>query len=196
LPRGIRLDWSRTQYCVSCPNIIVPYKKGLRIKDLDAGTSVHSSNSRCYNCARGSREGYTPRSIPIYDEKIGLECKDCHEILPLVDFNCNPSGRRFPACKRCSFLKYFYNITKAQYTELLSSQGYQCAICMTDVSKVALLCIDHDHSCCPQKARSCGKCIRGLLCSKCNKGIGLFDDDIKSLRSAIKYLESTKVRNP
>lgn len=28
--------------------------------------------------------------------------------------------------------------------------------------------VDHDHGCCPEKEKSCGKCLRGLLCPKCN----------------------------
>jgi hypothetical protein len=39
--------------------------------------------------------------------------------------------------------------------------------------------IDHDHSCCNRGARSCGKCIRGMLCTSCNTGLGQVERVVK-----------------
>lgn len=84
-----------------------------------------------------------------------------------------------------------YGITAVQYQELLAAQGGVCAICGAEPGKDGntFLCVDHDHSCCPGPT-SCGKCVRGLLCSKCNVAIGFFYDDVTSLRNAANYLEN------
>lgn len=47
--------------------------------------------------------------------------------------------------------------------------------------------IDHDHSCCPGN-KSCGKCIRGILCRACNSGIGMLRDDPEILEAGARYL--------
>ena len=63
-----------------------------------------------------------------------------------------------------------------------------CAICAEPESKGKSLSIDHDHSCC-SGSFSCGKCIRGLVCSNCNHGLGFLNDSIDRMHSAIRYLE-------
>lgn len=70
---------------------------------------------------------------------------------------------------------------------LYEQQGGLCAVCLQP-APLADLHIDHDHSCCPSIRRSCGKCVRGLLCQGCNLGLGYLKDDVERLRSAINYL--------
>jgi hypothetical protein len=68
-----------------------------------------------------------------------------------------------------------YGITEAKYNQMLADQGNACGICRTPFQGQRV-CIDHDHACCPVPAsghtRSCGKCIRGLLCVRCNTWLG------------------------
>jgi hypothetical protein len=47
--------------------------------------------------------------------------------------------------------------------------------------------VDHDHACCPS-SKSCGKCVRGLLCSRCNVALGMCDDSPDRLRALLRYL--------
>jgi len=58
-----------------------------------------------------------------------------------------------------------------------------CAICGAHDRLV----IDHDHDCCAG-VRSCGKCVRGVLCCNCNWGLGAFRDDPERLAGAITYI--------
>lgn len=86
-------------------------------------------------------------------------------------------------------LKRNYNITIEFYNELNEKQGGVCAICKTacvymdkDGNQFTRrLAVDHCHE--------TGN-IRGLLCSSCNGGLGLFKDDIKLLKNTIKYLSN------
>lgn len=71
-----------------------------------------------------------------------------------------------------------HHTTGQWYRRVLREQGGVCALC-GGCAKVAgepvPLCIDHDHSCCERK-NSCGRCVRGLLCSLCGGPLGYVED--------------------
>lgn len=75
-------------------------------------------------------------------------------------------------------LMRFYNITKEEYNKLFEKQTGRCAICFSE-SKIKLS-VDHCHK--------TGR-VRGLLCRKCNLGIGFLKDSVEFLNKAIKYLQ-------
>lgn len=77
-----------------------------------------------------------------------------------------------------------HHVTKEIYDKLLSKYNGKCWIC----KDVEASHIDHDHNCCNNDSYSCGKCIRGVLCSNCNTGIGLLKDDPNLIKSALNYL--------
>jgi hypothetical protein len=69
------------------------------------------------------------------------------------------------------------NAHVVDYDAMLGRQGGVCKICRKPALK--RLCLDHDHA---------NGWIRGLLCHKCNTGVGLFDDDIGRILRAAVYL--------
>ena len=84
-------------------------------------------------------------------------------------------------------------ITKESYLRLLEMQGEGCAICKTTTpGGNGRFHIDHDHTCCP-RMRSCGTCVRGLLCHGCNLMLGFARDNPDILRRAIAYLSPLRV---
>lgn len=86
-----------------------------------------------------------------------------------------------------------YGLTQEAFDALLAEQGGRCAICGSTDPKThhGRWHIDHDHSCCPNRdQRTCGECVRGLLCGQCNLGLGHFEDDPERLKAAIRYLSS------
>lgn len=81
-----------------------------------------------------------------------------------------------------------YSITAEQYWAIYEAQGGKCALCVRATGARKKLSVDHDHSCCDGPT-SCGKCVRSLLCSTCNKYLGHMRDDPEYARRVIDYLE-------
>jgi hypothetical protein len=84
-----------------------------------------------------------------------------------------------------------YGIEWEQYEQMLADQGGVCAICGAPPkggrTSSSRLHVDHDHGCCPG-TKSCGECVRGLLCSNCNMAVGLLKDDPTILTAALRYV--------
>ena len=83
---------------------------------------------------------------------------------------------------RWASIYYRYKITQEEWQAIFERQHGCCAIC--GVSQENLnhpLEIDRD--------QVTGR-IRGLLCRKCNCGIGHLGEDIERMKRAIRYLES------
>lgn len=72
-----------------------------------------------------------------------------------------------------SMLKMFFNTDLKWYFEKLEEQNGCCGICHRGDPGGGrkYFSIDHDHKCCNGK-KSCGKCLRGLLCKGCNYFLG------------------------
>lgn len=88
---------------------------------------------------------------------------------------------------KASLYQSRYKITKEQYNQMLEQQNYRCAICLqiealrSKSGNIKALVVDHDHK---------TGMVRGLLCNKCNKGLGLFHDDSMLLMNAYSYLNN------
>lgn len=69
-----------------------------------------------------------------------------------------------------------YKVDQDWYERTLREQDGSCAICGVEPIPGKHLFIDHDHSCCDTgpkgRRKTCGKCVRGLLCMGCNISLG------------------------
>lgn len=84
-------------------------------------------------------------------------------------------------------LQRFYGLSNKKYQIMLEAQEGMCAICKQPeievdyhTGRVKPLSIDHSHE--------TGK-VRGLLCGRCNRGLGYFRDNPTLLLEAARYLE-------
>ena len=74
-------------------------------------------------------------------------------------------------------LKKKYGITKKVYADMFNAQNGECGICGRRQDR--MLAVDHCHK---------TGMVRGLLCARCNMGLGSFGDSSIALITAIKYL--------
>lgn len=129
-------------------------------------------------------------------------CKRCQQYVPVENFGrqkdksdglaywCRPCSNAYyritqQANQKKQSWKRHYGLTADDYQALFDRQSGVCAICGKAETKIvrgclAKLSVDHDHE--------TGQ-IRGLLCSKCNTGLGHFDDRRDLLERALAYLE-------
>jgi len=108
-------------------------------------------------------------------------CRRCNEELPISafykkDYICKECRPKFQKENMYHLRKF--GISKEEYVEILGTQNEVCAICGGDNNGRPLY-VDHDHN--------TGE-VRGLLCGKCNSGLGLFNDSIELLNKASAYL--------
>ena len=110
------------------------------------------------------------------------------------DYNRLHGHRESPESRKKSNRKYrisSYGLTQEQFDRLLAVQWHACGMCHGPFREGQLIYVDHDHACCRGKNRSCGKCIRGLLCHTCNIALGHIERRYEMARA---YLDSPPAR--
>lgn len=88
--------------------------------------------------------------------------------------------------KRCESAEYKRRLRKDHYAWRLAKYGLTLEAYERDASNGCHICasrdslqVDHCHD---------TGLYRGILCGKCNKALGLFNDNLNSLKSAVNYL--------
>lgn len=103
-------------------------------------------------------------------------CKECANTKAKKHYRYNPHKAW------ANNIKKKFGITAIQYYMMLDAQGGKCAICGgTDSTsnRNDRMPVDHCHS--------TGR-VRGILCTRCNRGIGMLGDNTAILTAAIEYL--------
>jgi hypothetical protein len=123
------------------------------------------------------------------------ECTGCGESKPETEFyRKNKAGALRPECKKCHCLRTTtdykksrqvwdsrrrlkrYGLTLDQFEKLLVEHNSQCAICGCPYQV-----IDHNHE---------TGIVRGLLCHRCNRALGMLKDNSELFEKASAYLKT------
>jgi hypothetical protein len=140
---------------------------------------------RCRECCRAQQKLYNlahPEKKKERDKKYAEDHPDSHRVASLR-YSQSEKGKKNQVK---NWLENKYGLTEEQYQELWNRQNGLCAICRKPEETTERLHLDHDHE---------TKRVRGLLCGKCNRGLGMFDDAEVLLQKAIEYLRSVDGRD-
>lgn len=141
-------------------------------KALMARRAKQAARKPCELCGKPIPEGR--RADAVY---CSTRCKQ------LSQRSLSPRSRRTAQDYN---LNYLYGITREEFDAALAAQGGGCAICGTTEwsGRHNRPCADHCHA---------TRRFRGILCSNCNQGVGMFGDAPARLRAAAAYLEAAMI---
>ncbi|MEV7616172.1 endonuclease VII domain-containing protein [Streptomyces sp. NPDC089799] len=148
----------------------------------------------CVSHAQAARQGKGPDEHQWKPRKSWENTPECPNGHTFAEVGWYDNGET-RICKRCfaekerkRWLRVNYNMTPEDFEALLVAQDLACAICSRSFDPETLPpCVDHSHV---------TGLVRGLLCQRCNLGLGHFGDATDRLRSAVRYLEIAEQREP
>jgi hypothetical protein len=150
-------------------------------RDSNRSTGIYNLCRSCENARRRSyraknRDATNARRRANYVPKWDGHCANCGTKLGTRQrLYCGQN------CKaKAQHLRQKYDLSLDAFMDLVARQDASCAICRTPVTEGGGGVVDHCHD--------SGK-VRGLLCRKCNSGLGMFRDQPALLRQALAYLE-------
>jgi hypothetical protein len=166
--------------CYECYSIVRPERRkrtGKRMADCHTDR-IHYAKGMCQECYDDYKyKTRTPENIAATRTRVNRYARDNREKLWARN------------------LKNKFNITADQFYAIIEKQGGKCGIALCHKrpkeNEVAFWHVDHDHDCCAGD-KSCGKCVRGILCRTCNAGMGQFYHNTELMESAVSYLKRTK----
>jgi hypothetical protein len=170
----------------------------------DGSWTLREDGTReCRECCRIATQRNRQKNIESPDPPLEQICIECGFLLVASEFG-PLKGSRTGLRKECRYCygvlnsERMFGLPRGSYAKILASQGGHCGMCeMTEDLHRAIFgrkfSFDHDHECCDD---GCPDCVRGLLCTNHNSGLGFFHDSVDELFAAIFYRLAWDERKP
>lgn len=179
------------KWCIKCEKVLREDNFDLVTKSGKKKNTTGIRRSYCKKCWKeylkkdGNKRRFDPLSRPKYLQRDVEYRRNNYDKKILYE---KEYRKRKPEIRNNIQLKQKFGITLDEYNKILKCQKYVCAICEEPESvknnningEVRKLAVDHD---------SITKKVRGLLCNRCNIGIGLLKHNINFLESSLEYIE-------
>lgn len=130
------------------------------------------------------------------------ECPDCNTVTYFDDsevFTGKTTSRRNKTkflCGKCSAMrqrdkhyKRAYGLNYQEVHKMLMQQGFNCKCCGREID-MPTDAIDRSEAALVDHCHDTGK-VRGIICGRCNTGIGQLGDNLEGLMKAVRYLEDS-----
>ena len=154
---------------------------------IECSAPFRAKSRRNIFCSHSCARSAWAKKMKVQDRTV--DCAICRS-----PFRPNSSMHRICSdpCLRVRHRRHrlasIYGLTRDAFDKLFEQQGGGCAICGTQ--NAPRWAIDHDHSCC-QGAKTCGSCVRGILCYPCNQALGLLKDSRAIITRALSYITAS-----
>lgn len=159
--------------------------------DAFAPSFAKRGRGRCRPCHSQYGKDWSASATPDELERIRARRRSDYERSKgkrLASARIRRQSPEWRAKRRSWVLAAAYGITAADYDALLAAQGGRCACCGVTANRNGKrLFVDHDHE---------TGAVRGIICNKCNQGIGALGDSIDGVRRALNYLERAQQLPP
>lgn len=185
----------KNKTCVKC-NKKQSINKFYKIKAQPDGYDYYCKECRKTTSLASHRFGKRKPKCTIEDCERGNYAKNLcrihyerqrrHGSTDLINFGRDtygPSDEPYHKVRR-EHLRRRFKLTPEQYEEMAKNG---CEVCGIHALPHKKLHVDHDHKCCPPKldkngyktsVNSCGLCVRGIVCDKCNQAIGRYEKGV------------------
>lgn len=144
---------------------------------------------KCLTCNESGKRFYN------YEHE--KKCTDCMKIRRKESYKANREyvlkrvsryRKGNPDKIKHTKLKQAYGISFEEYQTMVQKQNGVCVVCERPEKvrwkgRLTKLAVDHDHK--------TGK-VRGLLCQRCNRALGLLDEDRHSVKRLFAYIVKHK----
>lgn len=124
---------------------------------------------RCFKCDEHKpvSEFWKRNTSP---DGIATRCKECQNA-----YHRKVWHEKDPLVKMHRRMRQQYGLTQERAEEMIARHGRTCWACGLAVEPGKWWCVDHDHACCAGR-KSCGRCVRGLLCVPCNTALQIVEN--------------------